>query len=445
MLHMDQKIAGTIFACLMVLFFLAAAGCTGSAPVTHETPAVQTPEETLMQSSVPSPGSPEDIREVAGANNQFAFSLYSRLSKENGNSETNLFFSPLSLSSALALTYEGARGKTADEIQTVFFFPRNRTALRSGYSGMNAAINSGDSRYTLRTANALWAENTYPFLSEYIATASRDYDAKTTNLDFINHPEEARLTINSWVENRTENRIRDLIPAGAIDPATRLVITNAIYFKGTWEKQFDRNETVEADFRTGTGTTVKVPMMQRTDEEAIYPYTETASLQMISMPYDHSTGRNLSMIVLLPKSDSLAATESSLDAGSLASLQQSAESQRVMVYFPKFTLSTRYSLPGELSALGMPTAFTPSADFSGMDGKNDLLISDVIHQAFVDVNEEGTEAAAATAVVMKMAALPGNPRPIPVFRADHPFIFIIQDNDTGAILFIGRVVNPAGT
>jgi serpin B len=166
---------------------------------------------------------------------------------------------------------------------------------------------------------------------------------------------------------------------------------------------------------------------------------------MLSMPYEHTTGKELSMVVLLPKADNLTTTEASLSADTLSVLQQSATSRRVMVYFPKFTLKTKYSLPDTLGAMGMPTAFTGNADFSGMDGTKDLLISDVIHQAFVDVNEEGTEAAAATAVVMKLAAAPANPEPVPVFRADHPFIFLIQDDETGAILFIGRVVNPAGS
>jgi serpin B len=186
-------------------------------------------------------------------------------------------------------------------------------------------------------------------------------------------------------------------------------------------------------------------MMQRTDEDAVYLYAENNDLQMLSMPYENTTGKKLSMIVLLPKRDNLTAAEASLSTDTLSALQQSAVSRRVMVYYPKFTLKTSYSLPDALGAMGMPTAFTRNADFSGMDGTKNLYISDVIHQAFVDVNEEGTEAAAATAVIMKMAAAPGNPEPVPVFRADHPFVFLIQDDETGAILFMGRVVNPAGS
>jgi serpin B len=210
-------------------------------------------------------------------------------------------------------------------------------------------------------------------------------------------------------------------------------------------KQFDKNQTTDAEFRIAPGKTVKIPLMQRTDEDAEYLYAENKDLQMLSMPYEHTTGRKLSMIVLLPKADNLTTTEASLSADTLSVLHQSATSRRVMVYFPKFTLKTRYSLPDTLGAMGMPTAFTDNADFSGMDGTKNLLISDVIHQAFVDVNEEGTEAAAATAVVMRQAVAPANQEPVPVFRADHPFIFLIQDDETGAILFMGRVMNPTGS
>jgi serpin B len=261
--------------------------------------------------------------------------------QETGSAESNLFFSPFSLSSALALTCEGARGHTADEIRAVFYFPENDMARGTGFSSLNAGINRYDPAFSLRTANALWAERTYPFLTVYIATAERSYDAKTSNLDFVNQPEDSRVTINTWVENKTEDRIKDLIPAGGINPSTRLVITNAIYFKGTWVKQFDKNKTSDMDFGTGTGKIVKIPMMQRTDEDAVFPYAETSDLQMLSLPYGHTSGRKLSMVILHPESDNLTATEASLNAGTLTALQQSAESRRVKVYFPTYTLKTR--------------------------------------------------------------------------------------------------------
>jgi serpin B len=385
-----------------------------------------------------------DARAVAVANNRFAFDLYSRLAKDQEFAGSNIFFSPFSLTSALAIIYEGARGKTADEIRSVSHFPENNTSCREGFSGLNAGISSGDPSFSLYMVNALWAEQTYPFLTEYVSAAEHSYGAKTTNLDFKDHPEDSRITINTWVEDRTEDRIKDLIPAGVIDPTTRLVITNAIYFKGDWVMRFDKTETADADFRMAPGKSVKVPMMQRTDEDAIYLYAENSDLQMLSMPYMHTTSKGLTMIVLLPKSGNLMATEVSLSAGTLSALQQSAESWRVKVYFPKYMLKTKYFLPKTLGTMGMPTAFTGNADFSGMDGTKNLFVSDVIHQAFVGVNEEGTEAAAATAVG-PMAYAPESPGPVAVFRADHPFIFLILDNETGSILFIGRVVNPVGS
>jgi len=429
------------FAVLAILFSIIA-GCTGTNAEQPASPAVEkTPVEQIPTSV--SGLNDSGIQAVTHANNRFAFDLYSRLAKKPAYAGSNIFFSPFSISSALAITYEGAKGTTADEIRSVFYFPENDSLLREGFSGLNSGINTGDSRYSLRTANALWAEKTYPFLSGYTSTAERYYGGNTTNLDFIGQPDESRITINDWVEDKTEDKIKDLIPAGVINPMTRLVITNAIYFKGDWVRQFDKNLTTDADFRTDTGKTVRVPMMQRTDEAAEYLYAENDDVQMVSMPYDSNNGRGLSMIVLLPKGNNLTAVESSLNADTLSSLQHSATTRHVKVYFPKFTLETKYSLPETLGAMGMPTAFTGAADFSGMDGTKTLYISDVIHQAFVDVNEEGTEAAAATAVMLGRAAVTTDP--VPVFRADHPFIFLIQDNYTGSILFMGRVVNPAGT
>jgi serpin B len=444
MLVMEPRTSGLCTITVLAILLIFSAGCTGTAPVQPVSPTVE--KTPVGQISTPVIITEADsTNAVADANNRFAFDLYSRLAKDGEYTGSNIFFSPVSLSSALAITYEGARGKTAEEIQSVFYFPENDSSRREGFSGLNAGLNNGNSSYSLRTANALWAEKTYPFLTEYVNTAERFYGAKTTNLDFKSHPEDSRIIINSWVENKTEDRIKDLIPAGAIDPLTRLVITNAIYFKGDWVKQFDKNQTTDAEFRIAPGKTVKIPLMQRTDEDAEYLYAENKDLQMLSMPYDHTTGRKLSMIVLLPKTDNLTTTEASLSADTLSVLQQSATSRRVMVYLPKFTLKTRYSLPDTLGAMGMPTAFTDNADFSGMDGTKNLLISDVIHQAFVDVNEEGTEAAAATAVVMRLAVAPANPEPVPVFRADHPFIFLIHDDETGAILFMGRVIDPTGS
>lgn len=420
-------------SCAILALLLA--GCTGPGQSGHFDPTeIPTPQHTI--------GPPSDSgNNVVAANNQFALDLYAKLAEDPEFRDSNIFFSPFSISTALAITYEGAGGQTADQIRSVFHFPDNRSVLRNGYADLIARINSESNTYTLRTANALWAEQTHPFLPDYISTAERYYGAKTTNLDFVHQSEESRITINHWVEEQTEDRIKDLIPPGIIDPNTALVITNAIYFKGMWVKQFEKGKTLDAPFLTGSGTTVQVPMMQRTDEDAFFGYAETETIQVLSMPYESGEGYELSMLVLLPKDGSLDRIEKSFDAGILKDIRGSLSDMRVKVFFPKFTMETKYFLPRTLSAMGMPTAFTASADFSGMDGGRELFITNVVHQAFIEVNEEGTEAAAATAVIMGKGASP-NAHTVPVFRADHPFIFLIQDNETGNILFMGRVSNP---
>ncbi len=379
------------------------------------------------------PDTPDGADSVAAGNNRFAFDLYRRLATDPTHAGDNLFFSPYSISSALAITCEGARGTTADEILSVLHLPTTPSA-REEFAAIDAGLNSGDANYTLRTANALWAEETYPFLPDYIDAATRWYGANVTNLDFINDPGESRETINRWVEEQTEDKIRDLLPSGSIDDLTRLVITNAIYFKGTWAEQFDANKTTGEEFRAAPDETVTVPMMHG---DVAYQYVETDTLQVLEMPYAYGNGTELAILVLLPKDDTLTAAEEAMDAERVAGLRESLISQNVRVFFPKFTLETEYSLPRALAAMGMPTAFTNDADLSGMDGTSDLSITGVFHKAFVDVNEEGTEAAAATGVVAGGGATP-------VFRADHPFVFLIVEKDSGTILFMGRVVNPEG-
>jgi serine protease inhibitor len=446
---MEQKTIGILaLVSAILLCIIVLAGCIGTQGTTGTPTVLPTIQTTAGVTTTGTPAGPvsDSEKSVAEANNRFALDLYSNLKKDPKYSGNNLFFSPFSISSALAITYEGARGTTADEIRNVFYFPTDDSVRRQGFSEINAGMNAETTGYTLRTANALWAEKTYPFLPGYTSTAERYYSAKTTNLDFIGNPEDSRITINQWVEDKTENKIPNLVPAGAIDSLTRLVITNAIYFKGTWVKQFDKNITREEDFRTAPGKTVRVQMMQRTDKDAVYSYAATNSLQLLEMPYARTSGKVLSMLVILPKEDNLTVAEDSLSSQKLSDIRRSLTSQRVMVFFPKFKLETKYRLPATLGAMGMPTAFSNAADFSGMDGTRNLSISDVIHRAFVDVNEEGTEAAAATFVGLAPGAAMNHPTPppIPVFRADHPFIFLIQDTETGNILFIGRVVNPAG-
>jgi serpin B len=381
---------------------------------------------------------PEDISNVVEANNQFALDFYSELKdKESGN----IFFSPYSIASALAMTYEGARGQTAEEMRSVFYFPEDDNLRREKYAAMIDEINKEDKKYKLHTANALWAEKDYQFLDEYFEIVETYYKGKVTNLDFKRDAEKARGIINNWVEEKTNNKIKNLIPPGMLDKLTRLVLTNAIYFKGEWVRQFNEDDTRDQDFWISEDNVVRVPMMQRTDEEARFNYTENSKLQILEMPY---SGEELSMLMFLPKDDDLEVLENLFSTKNLLKWKKDLEEKRVKVFIPKFKFETKYFMAGELGGMGMPTAFTwPGADFSGIDGTKDLFISQVIHQAFIEVNEEGTEAAAATAEV-KMMAGPGWTAPkIPVFRADHPFIFLIQDKKTGNILFMGKVLNPA--
>ncbi len=380
------------------------------------------------------------IKSVVDANNQFAFELYSRIGAPN----QNLLFSPYGISSALAITYEGAREETADEIKQVFHFPKEDSARRPAFARLYNLINAPTGDYQLSTANALWIEDTYPLLQEYVRVASEYYAARATNLDFIRNAESSRVTINNWVEAHTNDKIKNLIPQGAVDPMTRLVITNAVYFKGKWALEFDPKNTHEEDFQVmpsdpikSSPDYVKAQMMHLYGENAIFNYTENYDLQAIELNYE---GGEVSMLILLPKGLSTGGIESYLEPGKLARLRDQMKTEKLgEVAIPRFNFETQYELDSELSAMGMPIAFSPgNADFSGMDGTKDLYISKVIHKAFIEVNEEGTEAAAATAVIMALTSMPEHK----TFRADHPFVFVIQEKKTGAVLFLGRVADP---
>jgi serpin B len=369
---------------------------------------------------------------MADASNQFALRLYSSIRNHN---EGNIFYSPYSIFVALAMTYEGARGQTANEIHSVFHFPRNNAVLRSSLATNYNELNRQDASYLIRIANALWVQQDHPLLQEYTSIIRRYYIGKASNVDFKTATEQTRETINGWIEQETNNKIKALLPPGSLNPLTRLVLTNAIYFTGTWVRQFYQSATIERDFMISGKRTVKVPMMSRIGDKAVFNYNEDESVQILEMKYE---GENLSMLVLLPKNGNLTSLEDTLTLEELNQWRNGLTQQRVNVYIPKFSFTGKFSLRSSLEEMGMPTAFTPSADFSGMDGTRYLSIQDVIHQAFIDVNEKGTEATAATAVTMTMKSVTRTP----VFLANHPFIFVIQDRGTGTILFLGRVIDP---
>jgi serpin B len=382
----------------------------------------------------------EEEKKVIAANNEFAFDLYRKLRDDPDNSQKNIVFSPFSISSVMAIIGEGGRGTTADEIRGVFHYPDDKAILRQGYSGVIGRTRAGNDNITsIQLANALWAERTYPFLPEYTETAARYYDAKTTNLDIVNNPDDSVDSVNTWVEEKTNGKIKNLLSREDIDPkSTRLLVTNSLYFSGKWVKKF--GDTSVGNFRISPNETVDAPMMFRSID-ADFSYADLPDMQVVDLLYRNSTGRQISMLVILPKNDDLQSVENSLNAKKLEQVRQSLKYQTLAyIMFPKFSTETRYRLPETLKSMGMPTAFSRVADFSGMDGmQENLYIDDIIHKTFIDVNEDGTQAAAATVGSMKSQ---GGSHGNPPFVADHPFIFIIQDRENGNILFIGRVMNP---
>ncbi len=371
----------------------------------------------------------QGIQEVVKANNQFALELYSKL---NEDEEGNIFYSPYSIFSALAITYEGAGGQTAEEMESVFHFPE-KSILRPNYAALFNSINRERTKYELRTANALWTHYDYTFIEDYTNRIESFYGGKATNVDFVSETEKSRQLINKYIEKQTKDNIKELIPPGSIDSMTRLVITNAIYFKGAWEWEFDESDTSEQEFTISSNNVVSTPMMYMDPEETKFNYANLEDLQILELPYK---GDKISMLILLPKIN-LDAIEPSFTAEKLYEYKdQMHETSLDGIYLPKFEFDTKYFMKEALSSLGMPNAFEENANFSGMTTAEALHISRVIHQAYVKVDEEGTEAAAATAVGMFATSMP------PIFSADHPFIFIIQDKETGNILFMGRVFDP---
>jgi serpin B len=373
---------------------------------------------------------------VIQGNNAFALGLYAKLRTEN---KGNLFFSPYSVSTALAMAYAGAKGKTATEMADVLHFTLPQEELPRAFAALATKLH-GDVKkvgYQLSVANRLWGQTGYHFLPAFLQVTRDDFAAELAQLDFEQNAEAARRTINSWVEEKTERKIKDLIAPGVLGPTTTLVLTNAIYFNGDWQMKFEVRATRDAPFSLAPQEKMTVPMMQ---QQAMFAYGAADDLRILELPY---IGRNLSMFVLLPTElDGLAGIEKRLSVETLKTWTSGLTMQTVKVFLPKFKISSGFRLDKTLEAMGMSQAFSGNADFSGMTGKRDIFFSAVIHKAFVDVKERGTEAAAATGIMMARAA--ARPQQIPVFRADHPFLFLIRDNRTGSILFVGRIVNPKG-
>ncbi len=407
---------------------LALFGCTSEeiqiAPIIKE----DGPGETI-QVTAPTSGSVDSTEipaPVVEGGNQFALELYSKYAAAD---KENLFFSPYSISAALTMTYEGARGRTAEEMRQTLRLPDDKTQVRTAFTRLYDQINQRGTPYELSTANALWAQNNYHFLRSYFNIVTEQYRGTIANLDFMGNPEGSRQAINQWVADQTNQAIEELIEEGKILPDIRLVITNAIYLKADWDKQFETDKTQSAPFKLASGKERTVKMMNQT---GYFNYRETPESQILEMDY---VGNDLSMLFILPRNKSLTALENVFDQAKLAEWKTDMKLQNMHISIPKFRFSDTYDLSEDLQSMGMSTAFNESADFSGMTGGKELAIAWVIHQADVEVAEYGTEAAASTAVAMRLS-MPDS------FVADHPFIFLIQHKASDSILFMGRVNDP---
>jgi serpin B len=374
------------------------------------------------------------IKNIARDNTLFALDLYNQLKM----TDANLFFSPFSIFTALAMTWAGARENTAVQMAETLHFTEKPAQFHRAIGDLISQLNAvqKETDVELRVANAIWVQKGYQFLNEFFRIVQQYYRADLMQVDFSSAAESARQAINAWVEQQTNEKIKDLLPPKVLNALTRLVLVNAIYFKGFWDNQFKSRDTREMEFWLLTEAAVKVPMMH---QEHQFGYWENEWLQIMEMPYKEES---LSLIVLLPKEKTgITDLEQKLNFENMTAWQSRLRKRKVIVFFPKFKIESQFSLGQTLASMGMPDAFDPErADFSAMVGQKELYISAVIHKAFLEVNEEGSEAAAATGVVVSVTSIAQSP---PIFKADHPFVFFIRDNKSQSILFLGRVLNPA--
>lgn len=382
-----------------------------------------------------------DLEQLTAGNTAFAFDLYHSVSSSDGN----VVYSPYSISLALAMTYGGARGETASQMADVLNYALPVDQFHPAFNALDldlarrpdqAADVNEKERFQLNIANSLWGQNGWPFLQEYLDMLAMNYGAGMRLVDFENAPESARRQINDWVSDQTRKRIKDIIPPGMIDPTTRLVLANAIYFKATWEHEFDPNETSDQPFTLLDGETVNVPMMgMETGKE--FNYAAGNGWQAVALSYK---GGLTEMVVIVPDAGNFESFDSTLTAERYNEILAALEPQQVILSMPKFSYEASYGLKDTLIQMGMEDAFDPTlADFSGMDGQRILFIGDAIHKAYIAVDEKGTEAAAATIVLMMAGAM--MPQGV-VLTIDRPFFYVIRDIPTGTVLFMGRVVDP---
>jgi serpin B len=424
---------------LMLLLVLLAGGC--GAPTVSPTPAPGEPAPTettapagvkVAASEVQREMDPEvpdgDLEALAEAQNRFALDLYSLLS----DSDQNLFYSPYSIAVALSMTYAGARGETADQMAEVLHLgDLTQETLHPAMNALQLRL-TGQEGIILTVANSLWAQEGYPFQDPFLDTLARHYGAGVRLVDYVDPAarEEARQAVNRWVEEETNEKIKELITEDMLNEMTRLILANAIYFNAKWEEPF-RGGTSDASFYLRDGSEIIVPMMAR---RAGTPYAEGDGYQAVELPYK---GDRTRMVVVLPAEGEFDAFQDRLDPALIREIRSGLSTQDVKLYLPRFSYDAEFDLAKTLKALGMVDAFDPNlADLSGLDNTTDLFISAVAHKAFVAVDEEGTEAAAATGVVLEVESMPQ------IVRVDRPFVFFIYDAELDTILFMGRVLDP---
>jgi serpin B len=374
-----------------------------------------------------------DVNSLVAGNNRFAFSLFQHVASAS-QSDGNMLISPFSISSALAMTYAGARGNTASQMASVLGFNLPDDRLHPAYGELLADLTTPREAYQLSVANRLFGQAGYPFKQSFLDVTSQDYRAPLEPTDFVHDAEGSRLHINDWVADQTHDKIKDLLPQGSVTSDTRLVLTNAIYFNGKWNSKFDEQYTADRPFVSADGTSTPVKTMFQQHE---FRYGQFDGYKMLEMPY---AGLDLSMVIVLPTAaNGLNDVAGSLSSDMLAQNLSSMHQSNVNVFLPKFKFDASFSLGKTLRGMGMTDAFL-DPDFSGISDQG-LAISDVIHKAYIDVNEAGTEAAAATAVVIGVTCACGPPQP-QLFNADHPFLFALRDTHSGSLLFMGRVMRP---
>ena len=381
----------------------------------------------------------QDLEVLVRGNNAFALNLYRALSTDEGN----LFFSPFSISQALAMTLAGARGETESQMASTLHYELPQSRLHPSFNALDQQLASRGLAYQgeeneyfkLNIASAVWGQDGYEFLADFLHVLAENYGTGLRTLDFEGTPEESTARINNWVFEETEEKIKDLVPPGTISSSTRLVLTNAIYFNASWSWPFTKNLTQERPFHLERGGKVEVPMMTQTSKD-FYGYAKGNGYQAVELPY--SLGE-LSMTILLPDKGKFGRFEDSLNADVIDQIIHEIEIDYVTMTMPQFKFESKFDLGETLGGMGMPNAFGDHADFSGMTGTRDLRVSAIVHKALISVDEKGTEATSATSL---MTLLSGpNKEPIPV-TVNRPFIFLIRDRLTGTVLFLGRVMNP---